>query len=32
MTPSVGFDPAIRKIVYTANAIDSLDRVIRDSL
>ncbi|WP_392337459.1 transposase [Loktanella salsilacus] len=25
----LGFDPAIRKIIYTTNAIESLNRVIR---
>jgi putative transposase len=27
-----GFDPAIRKIIYTTNAIKSLNRIIRKSI
>ena len=30
--PFFGFDPAIRKIIYTTNAIESLNRVIRKSI
>lgn len=30
--PFSGFDPAIRKIIYTTNAIESLNRVIRKSI
>ena len=29
MIPFFAFDPAIRKIIYTTNAIESLNRVIR---
>jgi hypothetical protein len=32
VTPFFGFDPAIRKIIYTTNAIESLNRVIRKSI
>ena len=32
MIPFFGFDPAIRKIIYTTNAIESLNRVIRKSI
>ena len=30
--PFFAFDPAIRKIIYTTNAIESLNRVIRKSI
>jgi len=30
--PFFGFDPAIRKIIYTTNAIGTLKRVIRKSI
>lgn len=30
--PFFGFDPAIRKIIYTTNAMESLNRVIRKSI
>lgn len=30
--PYFGFDPAIRKIIYTTNAIESLNRVTRKSI
>lgn len=30
MIPFFAFDPAIRKIIYTTNAIESLNRVIRN--
>jgi len=30
--PFLAFDPAIRKVVYTTNAIESLNRVIRKSI
>ena len=30
--PFFGFDPAIRKIIYTTNAIESLNRVIRKAI
>lgn len=32
MVPFLGFDPAIRKIICTTNAIESLNRVIRKSI
>lgn len=32
VTPFFAFDPAIRKIVYTTNAIESLNRIIRKSI
>ena len=32
MIPFFAFDPAIRKIIYTTNAIESLNRVIRKSI
>ncbi len=32
VTPFFAFDPAIRKIIYTTNAIESLNRVIRKSI
>lgn len=32
LIPFFGFDPAIRKIIYTTNAIESLNRVIRKSI
>ncbi len=32
MIPFFGLDPAIRKIIYTTNAIESLNRVIRKSI
>ena len=32
MNPFFAFDPAIRKINYTTNAIESLNRVIRKSI
>ena len=30
--PIFAFDPALRKIIYTTNAIESLNRVIRKSI
>jgi putative transposase len=30
--PFFAFDPAIRKIIYTTNAMESLNRVIRKSI
>jgi putative transposase len=30
--PGGGFDPAIWKIIYTTNAIESLNRIIRKSI
>ena len=32
VTPFFAFDPSIRKIIYTTNAIESLNRVIRKSI
>ena len=32
MIPFFAFDPAIRKIIYTTNAFESLNRVIRKSI
>lgn len=32
VVPFFAFDPAIRKIIYTTNAIESLNRVIRKSI
>ena len=32
VVPFFAFDPAIRKVVYTTNAIESLNRVIRKSI
>ena len=32
MIPFFAFDPAIRKIIYTTNAIECLNRVIRKSI
>jgi transposase-like protein len=32
VTPFFGFDPAIRKIIYTTNAMETLNRVIRKSI
>lgn len=32
VSPFFGFEPAIRKIIYTTNAIESLNRVIRKSI
>ena len=32
MTPFLAFPPAVRKFIYTTNAIESLNRVIRKSI